>query len=512
MKVKSKFVCHTCRRSKLGCDGKRPSCGQCSLRSKECVYRHDWAFVRQEIGDTLPDSRLRSPLRSTSVKAVSINATKKLDRRSKSHLKAQLLTKAFPATPYRSPLEELTAVVVVNYVPSKLSLAGSSQGVEKSRICGMWMEVLPRLASQTRSEYVLSSALRALAISTLNRGDSGQLALEESTRSYQSAIHALRARITNIPYSLHTEFLAAMMCLTMVEFTHPTSRYGWMSHIDGVSQFIQRISPEVYSNGILHQLLIGFWPILLLKSFYSRTSTFLALSNWQSIPFKVYSPSPMQLLFNHAAHIPSLLERYDHLCSIDSNNVLPTAIDLKGSLSSVLASLHQWQGSYDAGASGPLYWWRDQEEGTFSKSIYFQNIQVANIFTHLWAFQIICQWHMIELDLKFFTKVSSPAPSQKIHDILHLARLIQQSMDYLNRSEFRLFGPASTLFPLKVAHDASMRWGQLEDSNMQHSFNERLDWIGRNGLGLISLLCPPYDLPRRKDDNLPRLPAELVFQ
>ncbi|KAJ5917781.1 hypothetical protein N7454_010156 [Penicillium verhagenii] len=77
---------------------------------------------------------------------------------------------------------------------------------------------------------------------------------------------------------------------------------------------------------------------------------------------------------------------------------------------------------------------------------------MANVFTNLWALQIVCM-----LEMKRFAnripQISESDLGLGEIDILvfALARQIYSSMDYLLQDEMELFGPASTFFPLRVA-------------------------------------------------------------
>ncbi|OQE20896.1 hypothetical protein PENFLA_c015G00287 [Penicillium flavigenum] len=99
---------------------------------------------------------------------------------------------------------------------------------------------------------------------------------------------------------------------------------------------------------------------------------------------------------------------------------------------------------------------------------------MANAFTHLWAFRILC---LHELK-RFITHLSGHEQEQPIWtgqlrmnyddirvQIIAFAKNISLSMVYLLQEEMRLFGPASTIFPLHVAYKGykSLGSGQQAD-------------------------------------------------
>jgi len=86
---------------------------------------------------------------------------------------------------------------------------------------------------------------------------------------------------------------------------------------------------------------------------------------------------------------------------------------------------------------------------------------MANVYTNLWAFRIICFSELERLaehfpcfDLTQDIPLSKPLNLKHIHTYkTELAKQICLSMEYLLRDEMGLFGPASTYFPLQVAYE-----------------------------------------------------------
>ncbi|KAJ6036709.1 hypothetical protein N7540_000988 [Penicillium herquei] len=88
---------------------------------------------------------------------------------------------------------------------------------------------------------------------------------------------------------------------------------------------------------------------------------------------------------------------------------------------------------------------------------------MANVLTHLWAFQITCATEIerlapLALDCVFHKHISEfedPFISNLVDNkerMVDLGRNIYLSMDYLLQDEMELFGPASTFYPLRVAY------------------------------------------------------------
>lgn len=200
--------------------------------------------------------------------------------------------------------------------------------------------------------------------------------------------------------------------------------------------------------------------------FESRRPSFLEDEQWQTVPFQVYPASPMQSLLNHAARVPSLMMRFDVIIKHQTESNLPVACEILNSFCIVLKLLHDWEQSYRPRIQDPPYWLTESRNlshslvGDISKySLWFPNLFVANVFTHLWALQIICIMHCQQLRVKF-PKIHIDEVGVK-HDpwiqlvnesVYEVARRICRSMEYLLQDEARYYAEASTLFPLRVAY------------------------------------------------------------
>ncbi|KAE9367201.1 hypothetical protein N431DRAFT_429902 [Stipitochalara longipes BDJ] len=264
------------------------------------------------------------------------------------------------------------------------------------------------------------------------------------------------------------------MCLSLAESMLPTSKYGWMAHLKGVGKILQLCGPDNYSTGVSYRLFLGIRHLLIFEAFQSRTSTFLEEEDWQTVPFSNYPALPLQSLLNHAALIPSLLETFDILTKSSLTPPLPEIQDLSSRLTSVLSLLDEWEHSYRQGIEDPPYWPTTptsylsfpQDEMREAGAFTFPNIFTANAFTHLWALRIICLFpikglqrlqehhsHLSSLSLPPLSAALHISPSsQHWQIIIHLSLRICKSMAYLMQDAGRLYGPISTLFPLKVAY------------------------------------------------------------
>lgn len=178
----------------------------------------------------------------------------------------------------------------------------------------------------------------------------------------------------------------------------------------------------------------------------------------------------MQCLLNEAIILTSLLRQTDLLLenlhqgdSFEMDKMIDQFLALS-------ARLDDWEKNLGSEGCQP-YWPRHdllQEENQSPIEdrhlipLWYPNITMANLFTHLWAFQIMCITEIGRLvDSDFgHGKSQSTAAEQfgaklsehQEHRRIILARNIYLSMDYLLQDEMELFGPTSTFSPLRVAY------------------------------------------------------------
>ncbi|CAG8306723.1 unnamed protein product [Penicillium nalgiovense] len=456
MKVKQKSVCQNCRNRKLGCDGKHPECSQCVLSGHKCDgYRTDWKFISHTpMISSTPEQHNQAAL----VRKESQETLLRADQQDSP-------TGPIPLQVYLNPLNvcNLAELITKSYVPQGEGIIQTcNSDYMEPRICGSWVEVLSSLPCLTTTSLVLPRAVAALGASLLSQSSESNMT---RSQTYDMAIHTLRQSFGLNPRSLSTEQILAIMCLTLVELMIPDSVTALASHTQAVGMLLHAHGPHMCSLGLLHKLFVGFRPLLAIRS---RQPTFLASQPWIGTPFSHFRPSLMQSLLNEVVILPALLHQSDSVLGSLAQGHSSDINKIPRSFINVLIRLDEWEAVLQKGDQ-PCYWRcgyvspaveSTTSDDTHLPLFWYPNITMANSFTHLWAFRIICLSELRRYIAHFPGRdqqpISTGHPFMNYDNIqaqmITFAKSISLSMVYLLQEEMRLFGPASTIFPLQMAY------------------------------------------------------------
>ncbi|KAA8642968.1 uncharacterized protein ATNIH1004_009730 [Aspergillus tanneri] len=367
--------------------------------------------------------------------------------------------------PVQSNNVDIIELAIQSFIPgNERSVMYSLSDHEKSRICGSWMETLPGLQNQATADSVLSRAIKALGASIVCQTKQQGKISSNCSQTYYAAIRAVRKSFTTaLPQA---DLIAAVMCLTLVEVMVPESAVALEAHVKGAGLLLLAYGPESCQCGVLHKLFVGFRPLLTMEAFRHRQPIFLSSQAWIDVPFSIYNPSPMQSLLNEAVIIPSLLQQIDALLDTPCLTQISEVTETIRSIIDVLTRLEKWDMNLRYQSDKPCYWTQGTTPKTQDPLLWYPNITMANVFTHLWTFRIICLCELMRLSLFFpgialeeLSRLSGLEISNTVDQIATLATQICMSMEYLMQDEMKLFGPASTFFPLQVAHEKLRTYG-----------------------------------------------------
>lgn len=174
----------------------------------------------------------------------------------------------------------------------------------------------------------------------------------------------------------------------------------------------------------------------------------------------------MHTLLNQVAIVPTYLHQIDKM-SENPGQTNPSAITmLFSSLANILVGLENWEITLQQQTDRPCYWShvtdsqsKEETPQTQNTALWFANVTMANVFTHLWTVKIICMTELEKLALLFpWLILGEMSLTNQCHlhcvqdRTLALSNQICSSMEYLMQDEMKLFGPASTFFPLGTVY------------------------------------------------------------
>jgi hypothetical protein len=182
-------------------------------------------------------------------------------------------------------------------------------------------------------------------------------------------------------------------------------------------------------------------------AFLSRKSSFLAIDEWKTVPFRETAPSPVQSLMSEAADIPSILER------MDVKGARVVAQESLQAFEAALDRLYAWADAFHSSApeSSPLFWFQPSGAGG-RRHIWFRDITVASALTHLWSFCVICLTNIDELRALCHVEANEGSTTAHFDETKRLSVMICQSIEYLMQDKMKLFGPTSLSLPLRTAY------------------------------------------------------------
>ncbi|KAK5655383.1 hypothetical protein OQA88_5653 [Cercophora sp. LCS_1] len=455
----------------MSCDGKQPSCTQCSFRGLTCPgYTPPWTFVSQDprTGRTARDKPLEPTSQPQRAEGLMLLRFPSRPQQLALGDAAQATAVYQTLTP---PLDDLIRFIVRSYVPETNHRRISLPQEVEPRVCGAWVEVLPELSATGRN-VALSSAIKAFAGTLMSGVLNKHMTMEDARQNYTHALRCLRdeLRVASPSSSLASETAAAIMCLLLAELFMPTTLESWTAHLAGFAQSMRTAGPAFYRCGTPHRLFVGARPILTVLGFIVRKASFLEAAEWKHIPFSMTPPSPLQELMGEAITIPRLLENLDKAAGSPREVAVLVATDTLREIIAVFDSLDRWQQTFHSRwLKAPLFGsitLSEEVAGRDWPNFWFPGITDANVATHYWAFRVVClatvrQISILHPEIPFdHEDLAWRLPEgNSFLEMKQLSTWIVQSMDYLMQEEMKLFGPSSVLLPLRVAYDVFLAGG-----------------------------------------------------
>lgn len=191
----------------------------------------------------------------------------------------------------------------------------------------------------------------------------------------------------------------------------------------------------------------------------------------------------MQKLLGVAAVIPSLLYNVDHWYNKLSERSSFQAQELIASFVNALDRLTKLEDElakqgHRPCPQSPASGYHPEKLGHPGRILWFPNITAANVMIHLWSFMVVCMTEIRNLarslSLQVLENLKLPDelhPAQLDDRAIELSILTSQSMEFCLQDCMALYGPASTLYPLRIAHQT------LKASTQHRESVAYVEWI-----------------------------------
>ncbi|KAJ4991811.1 hypothetical protein SVAN01_02661, partial [Stagonosporopsis vannaccii] len=131
-----------------------------------------------------------------------------------------------------------------------------------NQICGAWVEALPELCTTKEYDTFFFFAIKTFATSLRCLSPTGKASRSRVLEMYGKSLGLLSEALQAAQGVFQIEHCVAIMCLAVSDMMIPELGFGWATHINGVSDWMESLGPEAFSNGILRTLFVGFRPLL----------------------------------------------------------------------------------------------------------------------------------------------------------------------------------------------------------------------------------------------------------
>jgi hypothetical protein len=246
--------CRTCRARKVKCDEAQPICQRCIRSRFQCMgYGEPTTFLTEN-----PQGRHNSS--------------------------AQLSNVAFQTPQARSPLEIPQALpypadlTFVAFLVQRLGI-----GNPEAREGFAWLR--PGLEASEHND-LFHKSLRCLAEIFYGQALRQQGVVTNGSAKYGSILQLLRHQLQSSALVGRENLMPVIMTAVIIESVSGQSTAGLHAHIFGLGHLVQTVGPKAFQRNPNHQIFEHCRGVLVAKAVIGRHDTFLADSNWKTIPWK----------------------------------------------------------------------------------------------------------------------------------------------------------------------------------------------------------------------------------
>ncbi|KAF2658850.1 hypothetical protein K491DRAFT_234318 [Lophiostoma macrostomum CBS 122681] len=362
------------------------------------------------------------------------------------------------------------AVIVNKFLPAHEQYR-SAFNSNADQVCGGWVKILPRLTDGAADGHVLSSAVRAFGATILQSSSQGESINFRFLEAYTVALGKLQVNISTHHDGFNPNLGAAILCLAMAEKMLVSFHHGSNAHFSGFSALISSCHPRMFASGILHSIYVGCRPILLFNALDTQTSTFLGRDEWKVIPFEQHAPSAMQNLITDVATLPSLLQGLDCISSLRGEMARLRALEIESGLLGVLQRLSFWKTALCTARQNQPHASNRVKDCIYPSST--SSTMPSIVEAYVSTFELICIIEVQKLRpyLENEHQVSLESSQLNATDgrISDLTSIMFQHIEESFQFDMGLHGPATAIFPLKVAYEVLRTRGERNRQQLERS-------------------------------------------
>ncbi|KAL4864212.1 hypothetical protein BDV12DRAFT_15935 [Aspergillus spectabilis] len=294
--------CAVCRRRKIKCDRKYPSCSQCIRHKTQCYGTvHGNVFL----GTSLDTSSGR-------LKKIRVEEDNTRGENSTSYESAASLGTLSPVIQSIELLKDQLLATFRSFF--------AKSAVNKAKSSG-WMSMV--LDREPRLRWPALAA--ALALYSKQRG--GLRSEEQARKWYGYGLKTQQETLVDGCVTLiGAKDVSGAVLLAYYEFISPTSKTGHFQHILGAQALLLLIGPHACREGHLHQLLQTVRLHMVYVSLSTTSASILGSEAWTSVPFSSLEKSRLDRMVDFLLRFPSNLQ---HLDSIKSHAAVVEEVTIR---------------------------------------------------------------------------------------------------------------------------------------------------------------------------------------
>ncbi|KAH8820147.1 hypothetical protein F5884DRAFT_762989 [Xylogone sp. PMI_703] len=301
--------CETCRKRRIKCDEKLPSCSQCLRGRRKCP-----GAINGNIFMVTGLNTSRKHLRDGAVRPEMKNENQSGN---KDHLKAERNIISMRAASMDA--EQLVSLFISFFVKS-----AADRGLKPVN----WMTLLPAMLSGN-SDIGIRSSILAPALALYSQL-SGNTSFEvESRKWYGRGLKYQRMKMLDISHSKQksaptAEDVSTAIMLAYYEVISSTSGAAYFQHVLGAAALLDAIGPQNCQTGPMHQLFQTVRLHIVYISIARRSQTVFATDEWTTVPFAVIPKRPGDYVIDILIKFPEIWQKpqKDNLSSCHINETL----------------------------------------------------------------------------------------------------------------------------------------------------------------------------------------------